>query len=84
MTLNIKEEIEYIRTVQQQLHFELEAVDKNVVTIKYDGDVVQIEISEAGFKINDSTYDTFEQLMMNHFKSFQDVFMSEVMKKLGQ
>ena len=70
MTLNLNEEIQYIRNVQSQLHFMLKTVNGNVITIEYENSTVDISISEAGFTINDKTYETFESLMMNHFKSF--------------
>ncbi|CAL6053892.1 Conserved_hypothetical protein [Hexamita inflata] len=82
MNIVVDQEIEYIKSQQQQLNFVVLSEDKNKITITYENQQLAFTITNDGFQTETDFFETFESMLMNVFPSFQQHFMNEIMKKL--
>ncbi|CAL6097502.1 Aspartate/ornithine_carbamoyltransferase [Hexamita inflata] len=82
MNIVVDQEIEYIKSQQQQLNFVVLSEDKNKIIITYENQQLAFTITNDGFQTETDFFETFESMLMNVFPSFQQHFMNEIMKKL--
>lgn len=67
----VSEEISYVLSQQDILHFTVVEQHDNIVKIRYNDSELCFEISEQGYRTETGAFfETFEALMMNSFPTY--------------